>query len=124
LEIANLSEALDLYVQAGDVVNGGRQDRTLGVDFVLPAKSGRLPVPSFCVASGRWRETKSAASTGCSSLKGHSVPWLNLSDARGTHVTFPIEHVQRRVPERENLGTTCGFGQGSHDTESSFTISM
>ena len=37
LEIENLSEALDLYVQAGDVVKGGRQDRTLGVDFVLPA---------------------------------------------------------------------------------------
>jgi hypothetical protein len=49
LEIENLSEALDLYVQAGDVVKGGRQDRTLGVDFVLPAKSGRVPVPSFCV---------------------------------------------------------------------------
>lgn len=54
LEIENLSELLDLYVQAGDVVKGGRQDRTLGVDFVLPAKSGRVPVPSFCVESGRW----------------------------------------------------------------------
>lgn len=42
LEIENLSELLDLYVQAGDVVKGGRQDRTLGVDFVLPAKSGRV----------------------------------------------------------------------------------
>jgi len=55
LEIENLSDVLDLYVQAGDVVKGGRQDRTLGVDFVLPAKSGRVPVPSFCVESGRWR---------------------------------------------------------------------
>ena len=35
-------------------MKGGRQDRTLGVDFVLPAKSGRVPVPSFCVESGRW----------------------------------------------------------------------
>ena len=39
----NLSEALDLYVQAGDVVKGGCQDGTLGVDFVLPAKSDRMP---------------------------------------------------------------------------------
>ena len=54
LEVENLSELLDLYIQAGDVVKGGRQDRTLGVDFVLPAKSGRMPVPSFCVESGRW----------------------------------------------------------------------
>jgi hypothetical protein len=56
LEIENLSESFDLYVQAGDIVKGGRQDRTLGVDFVLPAKSGRVPIPSFCVESGRWRK--------------------------------------------------------------------
>src|SRR3954462_13001425 len=54
LEIENLSDAFDLYVQAGDIVKGGQQDRTLGVDFVLPAKSGRMPIPSFCVESGRW----------------------------------------------------------------------
>ena len=54
LEVENLSDELDLYIQAGDVVKGGRQDRTLGVDFVLPAKSGRVPIPSFCVESGRW----------------------------------------------------------------------
>ena len=54
LEVENLSDSLDLYIQAGDVVKGGRQDRTLGVDFVLPAKSGRVPIPSFCVESGRW----------------------------------------------------------------------
>jgi hypothetical protein len=54
LEVENLSESFDLYIQAGDVVKGGRQDRTLGVDFVLPAKSGRVPIPSFCVESGRW----------------------------------------------------------------------
>lgn len=54
LEVENLSDLLDLYIQAGDVVKGGRQDRTLGVDFVLPAKSGRVPIPSFCVESGRW----------------------------------------------------------------------
>ena len=44
LEVENLSDSLDLYIQAGDVVKGGRQDRTLGVDFVLPAKSGRVPI--------------------------------------------------------------------------------
>ena len=30
LEVENLSDSLDLYIQAGDVVKGGRQDRTLG----------------------------------------------------------------------------------------------
>jgi len=54
LEVENLSDRFDLYIQAGEVVKGGRQDRTIGVDFVLPSKTGRTPIPSYCVESGRW----------------------------------------------------------------------
>ena len=71
MEIENLSEALDLYVQAGDVVKGGRRDRTLGVDFVLPAKSGRVSVPSFCVESGRWHRRAREESGSFSSSKSY-----------------------------------------------------
>lgn len=71
LEVENLSDLLDLYVQAGDVVKGGRQDRTLGVDFVLPAKSGRVPVPSFCVESGRWHRRTAEEAGSFSSSKSY-----------------------------------------------------
>ena len=52
LEIENLAD-LDLFLQAGDMVKGGRQDRTLGADFIVPAHSGRMRVPAFCVEQGR-----------------------------------------------------------------------
>jgi hypothetical protein len=42
------------FVQAGDVVKGGQQDRAIATDLVVPPRSGKLPVPSFCVESGRW----------------------------------------------------------------------
>jgi hypothetical protein len=58
LEIENLSETIDIFIQAGDVLKGGRQDRTIGIDFIIPAKSGRLPVPAFCVESGRWHRRR------------------------------------------------------------------
>jgi hypothetical protein len=45
---------VDLFLQAGDIVKGGRQDRTIGTDFIVPAHSGRVPLPAFCVESGRW----------------------------------------------------------------------
>ena len=45
---------VDLFIQAGDIVKGGRQDRTIGVDFVVPARSGRIPLPVFCVEQARW----------------------------------------------------------------------
>jgi hypothetical protein len=53
-----------VFVQAGDVVKGGQQDRTLTVSLVLPPKSGRIPIASFCVEHGRWsaRGTEDARS--------------------------------------------------------------
>jgi ARG and Rhodanese-Phosphatase-superfamily-associated Protein domain len=43
-----------VFVQAGDIVKGGKQDRVLTVSLLLPANSGRLPIQSFCVEQGRW----------------------------------------------------------------------
>ena len=68
LAIENLGEQA-VFVQAGDVVKGGQQDRTLTVSLVLPPKSGRIPIASFCVEHGRWsarggEDVKSFASAG------------------------------------------------------------
>ena len=49
----------DLLIQAGDIVKGGRQDRTLGADFIVPAKSGKVPIPVFCVEAARWHKRRS-----------------------------------------------------------------
>ena len=54
LAIENLSDSVDIYVQAGDIVKGGRQDRTIGVDMTLAPRSGAIPIASFCVERGRW----------------------------------------------------------------------
>jgi hypothetical protein len=43
-----------VWVQSGDIVKGGRQDRTIATDFLLPPRSGPVPVDSFCVEQGRW----------------------------------------------------------------------
>src|SRR5256886_11656688 len=56
LEVENLSETIDIFIQAGDVLKGGRQDRTIAIDFIIPARSGRIPIPAFCVEMGRWHK--------------------------------------------------------------------
>ena len=53
LAIRNLSNQ-DIYVQAGDIVRGGDQDRMISMDFIVPPNSGRMPIAAFCVESGRW----------------------------------------------------------------------
>jgi hypothetical protein len=53
LQIENVGGE-EVFVQAGDIVKGGKQDRVLTVSFLIPPKSGRIPVGSFCVEQGRW----------------------------------------------------------------------
>src|SRR5262245_283071 len=54
LAIENLSLE-EVYVQAGDIVKGGLQDRVFAYDVIVPAKSGKIPTGAFCVEQGRWR---------------------------------------------------------------------
>jgi hypothetical protein len=53
LEIENIGDS-EVFVQSGDIVKGGKQDRTLMVSLLLPPKSGVVPIASFCVEQGRW----------------------------------------------------------------------
>ncbi len=60
-EIGRVNEVLlenvgneEVFVQAGDIVKGGQQDRVLSVSLMLAPRSGAVSVASFCVESGRW----------------------------------------------------------------------
>lgn len=61
LEIENTSDE-PVYVQSGDIVKGGRQDRTFTTSLLLPAHSGSVPIAAFCVEHGRWSEREGEAS--------------------------------------------------------------
>ena len=53
LSIENLSGE-EVFVQSGDIVKGGQQDRVLATDLILPARSGKVSIAAFCVEQGRW----------------------------------------------------------------------
>ncbi len=55
LQIENSSER-PLYLQEGERLQGGRQDRVITASLVIPPKSGKTTVPSFCVEQHRWKE--------------------------------------------------------------------
>jgi len=43
-----------LLLLAGEVVTGGKQDRVIGVDGIVPPKSEPVDLSVFCVEPGRW----------------------------------------------------------------------
>jgi len=55
LQIDNQSE-YPLFLQEGDRLQGGKQDRIIIASLVIPAKSGQMPVPAFCIEQSRWHE--------------------------------------------------------------------
>ncbi len=54
LAVENLSMDFDVFIQAGDIVKGGMQDRVLSSSVIIARGSGVVPIESFCVESGRW----------------------------------------------------------------------
>jgi len=57
VEIENRSDKW-LFLQAGDIVKGGKQDRTIMTDLLLAPGSGPQPIEAFCVERGRWTTTR------------------------------------------------------------------
>lgn len=63
LQVENISKELDVFIQSGDIVKGGKQDRVLAVSIIIPARSGRVKIDAFCVESGRWEKRGGEDST-------------------------------------------------------------
>jgi ARG/rhodanese/phosphatase superfamily protein len=52
-----------IYVLAGTIVTGGKQDRQVGDDFIVGAHQS-VPVDAYCIEHGRWTTTRNGAATG------------------------------------------------------------
>lgn len=61
LAIENFSGDAAIFIQSGDIVKGGKQDRVFAHDMVLKPRSGKVNIASFCVEKGRWNKRQSEA---------------------------------------------------------------
>jgi hypothetical protein len=55
--------ALPIYVLAGTIVKGGKQDRQIGNDFIVGTNQ-TIPVDAYCVEHGRWTTSRDGVATG------------------------------------------------------------
>src|ERR1700693_4535522 len=61
-----------LLLLAGEIVTGGKQDRVIGKDRIVPAESDPVDLSVFCVEPGRWtaQNGKYEFNTGAVSTNG------------------------------------------------------
>jgi hypothetical protein len=121
LAIRNFSNQ-DIYVQAGEIVRGGEQDRMISMDFIVPPKSGRMPIAAFCVESGRWsRRGNEEAGTFSSSENSVALKDLKLAAKR--------ENSQQEVWKnvsvaQDKLSATVNASVADATSSSSYELSV
>lgn len=70
LSVENVSDRA-VYIQSGEIVKGGKQDRTLANDLVLAPHSPKVPINAFCVEHGRWTRRGNEPTTQFSTSTGN-----------------------------------------------------
>lgn len=122
LEVENLSKELDVFIQSGDIVKGGKQDRVLAVSIIIPARSGRVKIEAFCVESGRWQKRGNEESTKFTSSNDRIVT-KDLKIA--ANASRSQQEVWAKVSEAQsNLGRTVGGSVADGTSTSSLQLSL
>ena len=90
-----------IFIQAGEIVKGGRQDRALAMDLLVPPQSEDVPIPSFCVERGRWtgRSGESATQVEVSSkaLASKELKMAAMYQKSQSDVWQNVDEVNRKL---------------------------
>jgi len=121
LAIENVSDE-EVFVQSGDIVKGGQQDRMIGVDLIVPARSGRIKIAAFCVEQGRWTKrggedaTQFTTSTDRAATRELKLA-ANKSRSQG-------EVWEKVAKAQSKLGANVGGSVAAPASASSYQLSM
>lgn len=122
LAVENLSKEFDVFIQSGDIVKGGKQDRILGISIIIPARSGRVNIQAYCVESGRWTKRTGEESDKFTSSNDRIVSKelkLAANSARSqSEVWSQVSEVQGKLSK--NVGQTVN----SPKSESSLQLAL
>jgi hypothetical protein len=108
-----------LLLLAGELVSGGRQDRVIGKDRIVPAGAPPLPLDVFCVEHGRW--TGSSQFAAALTIVHPSVRERAAVDQKqtgvwdavrnGTNLTAPSAAPPARISQDSIQGAIAGNGR-------------
>ena len=104
LQVENVSTDETVFIQAGDIVRGGKQDRVITTDLLLQPKSGKVAMGAFCVEQGRWqpRGAENVKEFGSSKnrLSSKELKVAALSKKEQGEVWKEVSDLQRKLQDK------------------------
>ena len=117
-----------LLLLAGEIVTGGKQDRVIGKDRIVPAESDPIDLGVFCVEPGRWvaRSDKFGTTIGLAQPsvrakamvdKDQQKVWDQVAEARGALVAAAPPPVGGPATVGVNGRTTTSYAATVENAE-------
>jgi len=113
LTFINKSEQ-PVFILAGEVIIGGKQDRIIGTNTIIPPSSTQT-VPVFCVEHGRWDNSSKEFTTakalahgrlrGKASFTTQSEVWNEVSEKNAARKTKNGTDTYRQVAQQQSDGS-------------------
>jgi hypothetical protein len=112
-----------LILLAGEIVTGGKQDRVIGKDRLVPAESDPIDLSVFCVEPGRWTATKANFGSYDSAMAQPAVRARAMADKSQEMVWSEVRKAQGSVaaqlspPMAAAVGGTSSYARVMQNDE-------
>ncbi len=102
-----------LLLLAGEIVTGGKQDRVVGADRIVPAHSGPVDLGVFCVEPGRWTGAAKFGGTGTAPMAQPSVRKPAMADRDQQEVWANVRNSQENAGRSVSAEAQAGVVHGT-----------
>jgi hypothetical protein len=99
-----------LILLAGEVVTGGKQDRVIGKDRIVPAESDPIDLSVFCVEPGRWTATTVNFGSFNSPMGGPSLRAKVMADKNQEMVWSEVRKTQSSMAAQLSAPMAAAVG--------------
>ena len=102
-----------LILLAGEIVTGGKQDRVVGKDRIVPAESDPVDLGVFCVEPHRWVENSAKFDTHASVMAQPSVRKKAMAEKDQQQVWAEVGNAKSNMSARIEAAAPADVGSGS-----------
>ncbi|HEY7617337.1 MAG TPA: DUF6569 family protein, partial [Terriglobales bacterium] len=112
-----------LILLAGEIVTGGKQDRVIGKDRLVPAESDPIDLSVFCVEPGRWAGSSAKFGAVGGPMAQPTVRAKAMADKDQAKVWDEVRSAQASVagslaaPARAAVGETTSYARVMENVE-------